>query len=296
MSKFTITVPASSANIGPGFDSAGLALNRYLTLHVEQGDSWDIKHDSPLLPQETDYKSHFIYLVATKVAKQFNKELAPCHIWMKSDIHLARGLGSSAAAVVAGISITNELCDLHLSKKEMLTIATQFEGHPDNVAPAIFGGFIVGAMLEEQNVDFIQLPALQLDMVIYIPDIELKTTDARKVLPTEYHKDIATRASSVCNVMIAALLTKDYVLAGKMMENDQFHEPYRAELIPNYETIKQKANELGAYGTVISGAGPTMISFVPQGQGKTIAKQMQEVLPTYHVSDLLIDNNGLRVK
>lgn len=296
MSNLTITVPASSANIGPGFDSAGIALNRYLTLYVEKGDKWEIKHNSPLLPQETDYESHFIYHVATKVAKQYNKELPPCNILMESDIHLARGLGSSAAAVVAGISVANELAHLHLSKEDILTIATSFEGHPDNVSPAIFGGFIVSNMSDDEAVDFIQLPPLQVDIVIYIPDVELKTAEARKVLPTEYNNHQATRASSVSNMMIAALLTEDYQLAGKMMESDQFHEPYRAKLIPNYDLIRNEAKQLGAYGTVISGAGPTMISFVPKGKGESIAKEMKEVLPTYHVSDLFIDNDGLLVK
>ncbi|HLQ72806.1 MAG TPA: homoserine kinase [Bacillota bacterium] len=292
---FTIITPASSANLGPGFDSAGVAVNKYLTLQVTKQDKWEIIHDSPLLPSFLNVDEHFIYKVATDVAKQFNKQLPACKVVMQSDIPLARGLGSSASAVVAAIELANVLCDLQLTDNDRLKLATAIEGHPDNVAPAIFGGYIVSATLEH-TIEYIKLPALAVDTVIYIPDVELKTSDSRNVLPKQFNNDAAASASSISNVMLAALLTNDFVTAGKMMENDMFHEPYRSSLIPNYDFIKSEAKKLGAYGTVISGAGPTMISFVPQNQGEDIAASMQKTLPTYDVTRLTIDNNGVVVK
>lgn len=296
MSMFTITVPASSANIGPGFDSAGMAINRYLTLNVEKQDQWEFEHLSHFLPTNTDYKNHFIYQVAKQIAEKHEKSLPTCKVIVDSEIPLARGLGSSASAVVAGIELANQLCGLSLPTSKKLEYATEFEGHPDNVAPALLGGFVVTAKSINGQVDFIQIPNLELDIILYIPSVELKTKEARSVLPDEFARDEATSASGVSNVMIAALLTKDYEIAGRMMEQDLFHEPYRATLIPNYEVIKQKAKGFGAYSTVISGAGPTMISFAPKGKGQSIAKQMDEVLDNYEVASLQIDYNGLQVK
>lgn len=296
MNMFTITVPASSANIGPGFDSAGMAVNLYLTLEVETQDKWEFIHRSPCLPEDTNYQEHFIYLIAKQIAEKYNKSLSPCKVTVQSDIPLARGLGSSSSAVIAGIELANQLCNLSLTIEDKLQIATDIEGHPDNVAPALFGGLIVAAMPTEEKVDHIKVENLDLDLVLYIPDVELKTSDARSVLPTQLSRTEATTASGISNVMIASLIAGDYHLAGKMMEYDQFHEPYRAKLIPNYDLIKQEAKKLGSYGTVISGAGPTMISFVPKNKGQSIATEMDKQLTDYQVTVLKIDNQGLQIK
>src|SRR5699024_9809396 len=137
---------------------------------------------------------------------------------------------------------------------------------------------------------------LMLDIVLYIPNVELKTEEARNVLPTSYERDVATSASGISNIMVAALIDKQYELAGKMMESDLFHEPYRKQLIPNYGFIKKRAKELGAYSTVISGAGPTLISFVPKGEGSNVASQLLKEIPTYDVRAMKIDTDGLTLQ
>src|SRR5690625_4063466 len=177
MSMFTIIVPASSANIGPGFDSAGMAVNRYLTLKIESQDQWEFEHLSPFLPKETDYKEHFIYQVAKQIAERHERSLPASKVIVDSEIPLARGLGSSASAVVAGIELANQLCELSLSSTEKLQYATEIEGHPDNVAPAIFGGLLVTAKSSGGQVDFIQIPHLDLDIILYIPNVELTTKE-----------------------------------------------------------------------------------------------------------------------
>lgn len=296
MTTFTIRVPASSANIGPGFDSAGIAIQRFLTLDVTPSSEWKFIHNSKLLPPIRHYKDHFIYKVAKQVAESYHKELLPAHVQVDSEIPLARGLGSSASAIIAGIELANQLLDLQLSTDDKLMHATKIEGHPDNVAAALLGGFVIAVQLEDQTeVDYIKLPQLDLNVVVYIPNVELKTTDARKVLPKRYPAPVATSASAISNIMLTSLLTGNYELSGKMMEEDRFHEPYRAKLIPNYESIRKNARQLGAYGTIISGAGPTMISFVPKEKGNVISKQMQETLTDYKVLHLSLDENGLYV-
>lgn len=291
----TISVPASSANIGPGFDSAGVAVSRYLTLEIKQADEWQFIHVNDTIPPVRDYTEHYIYKVAKQVADWHGQVLTPCHVTMTSDIPLARGLGSSASAIVAGIELANQLCHLNLTEKDKLDYAVKIEGHPDNVAAALLGGFIVTVKMDDDT-SYKKLPAIQTDLVVYIPNFELKTEDARKVLPKEFAMKDAATASGVSNLMISAFLTGDYELAGKMMESDLFHETYRAKLIPNYYEIRSEARNLGAYGTVISGAGPTMISFVPEGKGIFIAESMNTKLPDYEVVALKLDENGLQVK
>jgi len=294
MKRFAISVPASSANIGPGFDSAGLALNRYLTLEVSGQEKWEITQDSDFLPPITHYEDHFIYETAKQIAEQHNEILPACKVNIKSNIPLARGLGSSASAVLAGIELANQLCSLALSMEHKLTYATEMEGHPDNVAPVLFGGMVVSAATKH-GIDYLELPVLDLDIVVYIPDVELQTDAARSVLPNHFSRQDAAAASGISNLMIASLMAKDYALAGKMMEQDLFHEPYRAALIPNYQLIRSEAKKYGAFGTVISGAGPTMISFAPKGEGNAIAAQMKADFPAYEVAALNIDQKGLQV-
>lgn len=291
----TISAPASSANIGPGFDSIGMAIDLDLTLKVQKADEWEFTHETDLIPPVRNYEDHYIYKVAHKVASLYNKILPPCHVVMYSDIPLARGLGSSSSAIIVGIELANQLCHLNLSETEKLNCAVDIEGHPDNVAPALFGGIVISVKLNN-DVYYKRISSINCDAVIYIPEFKLKTEDARRVLPNNLTLSHATSASSVANLMVSALLTDDFELAGKMMENDLFHEQYRSKLIPNYDQIKKKAKECGAFGTVISGAGPTMISFVPKDRGDNVARKMEQYLPDYTVKKIGINDKGLQVK
>jgi|SRR5690625_3901540 len=295
MKSFMLKIPASSANMGAGFDSIGLAVQRYLTLKVETSDSWEFIHQSASLPTYTNPEDHFIYKVALHIAQKFKKSLRPCQVTMTSEIPLARGLGSSATAVVAGIELANQICSLKLTKEQKLHEATLLEGHPDNVAPSIFGGCIITNISDSGEINYVKIDSLKVDLIIAIPDVELKTEKARQALPTEISFQRAVKASSVGNLMIAAFLQKNYTLAGKMMESDLLHEPYRAKLIPNYKMIRTLAKNLGAYGTVISGSGPTMISFAPQNKGEQIVKSLTEQLPDYAIEKTTIDTKGLQI-
>lgn len=290
-----IKVPASSANVGPGFDSAGIAVGRYLTLEVTKSNKWEFIHDTKLIPDVLHYKNHFIYKIAKQVADDKQIKLSPAQIIMKSEIPLARGLGSSASAIVAGIELANQLGELNLTESEKLAYAVKIEGHPDNVAPCLLGGFIVSTVINDETI-YKKLPSFNTDAIIYIPNFEVKTENARKVLPKTFTIDEATQASAIGNVMLSALLTEDYELAGKMMEADLFHEPYRAKLIPHYKELQTLAKNHGAYGTIISGAGPTMISFVPKSKTNEIIQETKKAFPDFEISTIALDNEGLIVK
>lgn len=290
-----IKVPASSANIGPGFDSIGLAIGRYLRLDVTPSDQWEFIHQTELVPDVNHYSNHFIYKIAQDVAKRFKKTLKPAHVVMYSDIPLARGLGSSASAIVAAIELANQLAKLKLSTEDKLKLAIDIEGHPDNVAPCLLGGFIVSASVDGKT-HYKKLAAFDTDAIIYIPDFEVKTDEARKVLPKKFQMDKAAKASSFANMMLVSLLEKDYTLAGQMMQADLFHEPYRAKLIPHYDHLKSLAQKNGAYATIISGAGPTMISFVPANRTEEIINKASQAYPNFEVTQVTLDNIGLRTE
>ena len=162
---------------------------------------------------------------------------------MVSDIPLARGLGSSSSVIVAGIELANQLGNLKLSKHEKLQLATKIEGHPDNVAPAIYGNLVIASSVEGQ-VSAVVAPFPECAFLAYIPNYELRTRDSRGVLPKKLSYKEAVAASSIANVAIAALLTGDMVKAGQAIESDLFHERYRQELVREFATIKKVAKKM----------------------------------------------------
>jgi homoserine kinase len=292
--RFTIRVPASTANLGPGFDSIGLALNLFLTLEVESSGRWEFystKDELKLFPND---EQHFICQIALQVAEKYGRTLTPCKVQMDSEIPLARGLGSSAAAIVAGIELADYVGDLGLTTEDKLLIATELEGHPDNVGASLYGGLIVGSY-HRGEVDLIAFPDLPFEVVVVIPDEILLTKDSREVLPSTFSRNEAIQASSTANLLIAAILTQNWELAGKMMEQDLFHQPYRRPLIPLFSEIEKIAKANGAFGVALSGAGPTVICFTVKGQGEELSQAMKRAFSEMTVKLLNIENRGSRV-
>ena len=294
MNSFQIQVPGSTANLGPGFDSIGAALNLYLKLNVSTQENWEFIHIGPNTPVDTTVEHHLIYKYANKIAESFQKKLTPCKVEMTSDLPLARGLGSSAAAIVAAIELANQVCDLKLSTQQKLSIASEIEGHPDNASASILGGITVSSMIDNEA-DTIAIRDVDFKLVVIIPPYELKTADARSVLPDSYSRSHAVAASTKANMLVANLLSKNYEKVGFYMEQDVFHEPYRAELIVDFNLIKQCAKRYGAYGTALSGAGPTMISLVPSNLIDSFVQQMKNQFETYEIIETSIDTDGVQV-
>ena len=284
-----ITVPATSANVGPGFDSVGVAVSKYLTIEVlEAADKWEVLHDLGDVPSnETNL------LITT--ALQVKSDLKPHRIKMVSDIPLARGLGSSSSVIVAGIELANQLADLNLSDDEKLTLATKIEGHPDNVAPAIFGNLVVSSYVDGKvNSAVATFP--EASFVAFIPNYELKTSDSRNVLPVQFSYKEAVVASSIANVAIAALLTGDLEKAGKAIEADLFNERFRQKLVKEFAQIKEKAHQAGAYATYLSGAGPTVMVLAPKEQESKVLEAVQSLGLDGEVVALHVDTKGVFVE
>lgn len=291
--KWQITVPGSTANLGPGFDSIGLSLSLYLNITVSLSDKWEIIHLSEGLPQQFNIEEHLIYKVAKKTAARYNKELPPCRIEMTNELPFARGLGSSAAAIVAAIELANIVCHLNLTTQDKLNISSQFEGHPDNATASVLGGLTISSMDENGIVDTIHVQDLDASFVVFIPHTELKTSEARNVLPEQFDRAYSVRASANANMLAASLILKDYERIGRYMESDLFHEPFRAKLIPLFEEIHHAAKQEGAYGTALSGAGPTLISIIPTSIGNQFVEKMKQLFPTHTIVLTKADHQGV---
>ena len=285
-----IIVPATSANVGPGFDSVGIAVTRYLTIEVlEPADAWLIEHDLGAgIP--TDEKN---LLLST--ALSIAPAIQPHHIKMTSEVPLARGLGSSSSVIVAGIELANQLANLQLSDAEKLRIATEIEGHPDNVAPAIFGNLVIASYIGE-DVQYVTADFPSCDLVAFVPSYQLKTSDSRNVLPKEWSYKEAVAASSVANVAIAALLKRDLVTAGRSIELDHFHERYRQSLVKEFPQVKEVAHQHDAYATYLSGAGPTIMNLLAPEHAASFVAALAELGLDGQIFQLKIDTFGVRVE
>ena len=278
-----IIVPATSANVGPGFDSVGIAVTRYLTIEVlEAQENWWIEHD---LGEEIPSDEENLLL---QTALQVASDLPPHRLKMTSEVPLARGLGSSSSVIVAGIELANQLGNLCLSDEEKLEIATKIEGHPDNVAPAIFGNLVVASYVDQQT-NHLVLPFPECALVAFVPNYELKTSDSRNVLPSEWSYKEAVAASSIANVAIAALAKGD-------LRADRFHERYRQQLVAEFPQVKELAHQHEAYATYLSGAGPTIMTLLPVEHAEVFAKELEFRDLNGQVFSLKIDTTGVKVE
>jgi len=292
-----IIVPATTANIGLGFDSIGIAVDLYLTLTVvESSSEWKIEH--PFGEAVPTNEENLIIETALAVCPT----LQPHHLVCESDIPMTRGLGSSSSAIVAGIELANQLGKLNLTPQQKVEWATKLEGHPDNVAPAILGGLVVATYDEEsQKVDYLHKEIhSDIQGIALIPDFELSTKASRQVLPSEFVYGQAVQASSRSNVLVAALWQEDWENVSRIVEKDLFHEPYRETLIPFLTPVRKLAKEKEAIGTYLSGAGPTVMVLSSKENAPSIAQHLKEQLPSelgnYNIRVLTVDQLGVRVE
>lgn len=290
-----IQVPATTANLGPGFDSLGIALGLYLTIEASRAERWEVCIDCEELKGLPADETNYLVRMAQKAAAFFGAEMPPCRLVVKSEIPLARGLGSSASAIIAGIELANAFCDLQLDDAKKMCFASMEEGHPDNVGAALYGGLAVGIQ-GEGDAEVVSLPVVGAEAIITIPAFELKTEKSRSVLPEKLAFRQAVSASAASNTFVAAVCAGNWALAGRMMEKDQFHEPYRGELMPYFADVRKIARESGAYGTAVSGAGPTIITLANLEAVPAICRALEKAFPDMSVKHVPLVNYGSLVQ
>lgn len=278
---YKLQVPATSANLGLGFDSMGIALSKFLTIEAELHTHWkfDIQQEEMAsLPLD---KTNLIAQTACQVAKHLGVTMPNLYVKMTSEIPLTHGLGSSSSAIVAGIELLNHFCQLDLTQTEKIQLASKIEGHPDNVGPCITGGVFIGAMLDDL-VYYQTLTLPEIGVILSIPPYEVSTELARQVLPDAYQRSIAIQQNALNNVLVMAMQQGDFDLMGQLMMQDAFHENYRQSLIPELPIIRQAGQQLKTYATVISGAGPTLLTLCEKENTEKILQFFKNQIPQCH--------------
>lgn len=290
---FEIRVPATSANIGPGFDCLGIALNLYNYFYIEE-----IEDGLIIQGCETEFanENNLVYRSMKKCFEKIGFYPKGVKIDIRSEIPVSRGLGSSAACIIGGIIGANALAGDVLSRDEIFELATEIEGHPDNVAAALFGGLTV-SVTEDHRAYYSKVPIGRgLSFCALIPDFKLSTEKSRAVLPKDIpYKDGVFNVGRVA-LMLAALMNGEFDLL-RIGSRDRLHQPYRGSLIDNYDSIFKKCEELNSKAVFLSGAGPTIMVMLEDTEGfyTHLTEYLSGLAGNWKAQLLEIDNHGVIV-
>ena len=289
----TLQIPATSANLGAGFDALGLALQFYNKVEMEESDTIDIASlDDTSVPTD---ERNLIYISAKDLYEVCGRKLPGLFLRQTNTISMTRGLGSSSACIVAGLVGANTLLGSPLGTDDLVDLAAQIEGHPDNIAPALLGG-IVTAVFDGRRVHWVKQEVYtKLRFVALIPDFELPTEKARACLPQTVSLKDAVYDLSRAALFSASLLTGKFENL-RTAVHDKLHQPYRMALIPHAREVFDIAYAHGAYAAYISGAGPTVMAIADE-ENEFFAGKMRFSLDNaglhgWQVHDLKIDNQG----
>lgn len=250
-----IKVPATTANLCLGYDTLGLALDLFAKFKIYKSTNLNF------IGFDSDIKNNLVYDSMLETSKIIGKDIGNVTIEIDSEIPVSRGLGSSATCVVAGVLATFLLTNTSFTKKDILNISNKIEGHPDNVAPAIFGGLTVSTIINNEPYVLFKEISDKINIMLMIPDYKVSTNDARKVMPKEININDAVNNLSKISFLLEALKENDLALLENILD-DKIHEPYRKNLIKDYELLKNICKDIDSKGFIISGSGSTMLNFV----------------------------------
>ncbi len=253
-----LKLPATSANLGPGFDAIGLALSMYLTVEAHAAPVFDIQASGRNADLCAALDNNLILDTYRDVLTRYRKPVVPLHLKLHNEIPLGMGCGSSAAALLAGVALADHFGDLHLTDLQLVAEASRLEGHPDNVAACWLGGFTVSAMSDDtvQTATFPGDPAWQL--LLALPATSLSTKTARALLPDSYSKADAIFNVQRSSLLVAAFAQQDLSLLATAMQ-DRLHQPYRTDACPLLKSLLPLAAEPEIAGVALSGAGPSVL-------------------------------------
>lgn len=299
ISSVTVTVPATTANLGPGFDCIGAALtlyNQFKFTHLtsDAEPSFRISVTGTEADRVDTSAENLAYQAFCKLYQHLGQTPPPVKIEIELGVPLARGLGSSATAIVGGLVGANQLAGKPLDTVEVMKLAIAMEGHPDNVVPALLGGCRLAATGQEgtKTWEICEIPwHREILPVVVIPDFELSTRQARSVLPTEVSRETAIFNIAHLGLLLRGLETGhgDWL---RTALQDKLHQPYRKALIPGYDAVNSAALDAGAYGMVISGAGPTLIALVDVAQASAVATAMAQA---WHAQEITAQEKVLQI-
>jgi homoserine kinase len=294
--KFTIKVPATSANLGPGFDALGLALDLWNESTFERSNDFTVYVEGEGKDRLPAGKNNMIIRAAQKLAERVGKELHPFVVHCTNHIPPGSGLGSSAAATLTGLLAANVLMESKLSEDEILCLATELEGHPDNVAPALMGGLVVSTF-SDNKVIARKLPVTPIHVTIVLPDFHFPTKEARNSLPKKVNMKDAVYNISRAVLVTEAFRTGDLSLLGEVMD-DKLHQPYRLKLIPGAEEAMDAMKAEGAWAVALSGAGPSLIAFTEaeSGIGSAAKRAFEQAGLSARIFQLGVSSRGAEIQ
>ena len=298
----TIRVPATSANLGPGFDSLGLALDLWNEAVITLAIEYSVQVSGEGAEKLSQGENNLIVRAAQKLAECVGKRLPPFHLDCLNRIPLSSGLGSSAAAKVTGLLGANMLLGKPLAHQELLNLAAEMEGHPDNVAPALMGGLIVAA-IEEGNVLAHRIDVgasldVPISITVALPDIHLPTKEARAALPEQIRVKDAVHNISRSVMVAEAFRNGDLDLLGRAM-TDTLHQPHRLSLIPGAREAMEMARDAGASAAALSGAGPGIIAFSSRRDpaiGEAMTRAFEGAGLSARIFQLKLSNHGAEAR
>jgi homoserine kinase len=292
-----IRVPASSANLGPGFDTLGLALQIYLECRFEPSESLTITAEGRDVGSIPLDDSNLIWLTAKRVAEAQKRQMPPLTIHISNDIPVGKGLGSSAAALVAGVVMASYALDLHWDEHKILDEAARLEGHPDNVSACVLGSATTATIGADGITRAVRIEIPEaFSVAVVCPNFELPTTEMRAVLPDCYPKADAIFNLQRATLLVAALATGNREAFPAAFE-DRLHQPYRLAKVPGMEAIL-KLRAPGLLGCALSGAGPAILVFFDTGSEAVVDLVKTEFERAGHDSEVFfsaVDRGGLRI-
>ncbi|MGB3615203.1 MAG: homoserine kinase [Elainellaceae cyanobacterium] len=269
----TVTVPATTANLGPGFDCLGAAVTLYNRFTFERSDTLQITATGTEAERVALDKTNLAYRSFEHLYDKIGQPVPPVTLSIQLGVPLARGLGSSATAIVGGLLGANALAGAPLSRTDILALAIALEGHPDNVVPALVGGCQLTISTPDGPL-VCPIPwHTDIAPILAIPNFELSTQTAREVLPPHYPLKAAVFSASRVGLLVRGLETGQQAWLAAALQ-DKLHQPHRKALIPGYDDLHQAALAAGAYGLVISGAGPTVLAMAHPTMAATVAETL----------------------
>ncbi len=290
-----VRVPATSANLGPGFDSMGLALGLYNYVTAEETDGGlviDILDESRKFLAKDE--RNLVYKSMKAVFDKVGYSVKGLHLTLENNIRVTRGLGSSSAGIVSGLVAANAMSGSQLSQEELLFLAAELEGHADNVTPALLGGFTI-SVKQKHRIQYVKTEIKDdLQFAAFIPDFYLQTKKARGILPRSVSMRDAVYNTGHSALLAASIMTGKYENI-RTAVGDKLHQRYRKRLVPKMDEMFRSCYEKGALGVYLSGAGPTIVAIVHKDNVEFEANMKQvlkERMPDWELTMLSADNTG----
>ncbi len=287
-------IPASTSNLGSGFDTLGLAVNLHNHVRVTTAGKDGVRIMSPIAEEDRVAAEAMAEKASREFFERARKSAFGIEIWLEGNIPVARGLGYSATARLGVVAGLNELTGIGWDRQQLLEIVTWLEGHPDNASPAILGGFTVSGMVSRE-VRCLRFPVSpKLKLVALIPRFKINTEKARRLLPENFPRPDAAHGLNRAALITAAFAAQDYDLLRGLFD-DRIHQPHREPLIPQLSRVIRAGEAAGAVGGFLSGSGSAIICLTLKDP-KMVAAAMQKELPDSDMRILAAENNGFQIE